>query len=458
MSHGDAGRLSRRSLIVRSAAAAAGLYLLHPAARSLAAPAPLDRKAWLLPGHDLSATRSSPVAVSPGTLAERWRAHLAGGITGAPLRRANTVYAASFGGDVAAFDLATGAERWRRALGTASYAGGALQLGFFGGIAVRGNRAVVASDHVVCLDSTTGETVWEAPPLRASPDGDDYVWAPPALTDHLVLVGSGAGSESGDTRGRLTAYSLKDGSLRWSTPMVRDGLNGGGILGQPTVDLERRRVYVATGAPYDLQPGRNPGTDSVVELSLGDGSILWADQVHGGDARGLDLNSAAVLLGDLLLAAGKDGFRAWNRVTHERLWYTRLTPASPSPGGPSGPTSGPEGGPLATDGVRVYGLSNDDAAGTCTAAALDPATGRVLWRTALPAFSFAAPAVSGDAVAVPGSDGFLRLLAPDSGEVLREVPLGEPSSGAVSVSPGVVLDGTGAAPFLPGDSLVCLTS
>src|SRR5262249_55619417 len=119
---------------------------------------------------------------------------------------------------------------------------------------------------------------------------------------------------------------------------------------------------------------------------------------------------------------------------------------------------GPEGGPLATDGVRVYGLSNDDAAGACVAAALDPATGRVLWRTSLPAFSFAAPAVSSDAVAVPGSDAFLRLLDPATGAVLQEVPLGEPSSGAVSVAPGIVLDGTGAAPFLPGDSLVCLAS
>src|SRR5262249_19555462 len=100
----------------------------------------------------------------------------------------------------------------------------------------------------------------------------------------------------------------------------------------------------------------------------------------------------------------------------------------------------------------------DDAAGSCTAAALDPATGQVLWRTVLPAFSFAAPAVSSDAVAVPGSDGFLRLLAPDSGALLREVPLGEPSSGAVRVPRGVARAGTGAAPFLPGASVVCLTS
>ena len=92
------------------------------------------------------------------------------------------------------------------------------------------------------------------------------------------------------------------------------------------------------------------------------------------------------------------------------------------------------------------------------AVALDPRSGRVLWQTPLPAFSFAAPAVARDAVAVPGSDGSLRLLAPRTGVLLSTQPLAEPSSGAPSVSNGVVLLGTGAAPFLPGDSLISFAS
>ena len=236
--------------------------------------------------------------------------------------------------------------------------------------------------------------------------------------------------------------------------MVPDSGNGGGILGQPSVDLRGGKVYVATGAPYAPQPGANPGTDSLVELRLRDGTIVWADQLHAGDTLGLDLNSAPVLIGDLIAVAGKDGFRAWNRRTRRRLWHVQTTPNSPAPGAPADPTTGPEGGPIASDGIRVYGLSNDSGAGSCVAAAIDPGKGGVLWQTTLPAFSFAAPAIAKDALAVPGSDGTLRLLAPDTGAVTAELSLTEPSSGAPSVSDGSVLVGTGAGPFLPGDSLV----
>ena len=443
-------KLTRRAVLAGSAGALAALGLTRNPLAQAATFAPADEP-WLLPAHDLAASRAAGVAV--GEVSERWRAHLAGGITGAPLISRDHVLAASFGGDVGAFDLSTGQQLWLRSLGTATYAGN-RELGFFGGPAVRGDRIVVASDHAQCLDARTGATIWQADPLRP-PGGDDYFWAQPAIADGIVLLGSGSGSEDEPTRGRLTAYSLEGGSLLWSTPMVPPGGNGGGILGQPTVDLRRRRVYVATGAPYVPQPGTEPGTDSLVELRLDDGEIVWADQVHVGDQLGLDLNSSPVLAGDLVVVAGKDGFRAWNRASGIRLWHVQITPATPSPGQPAGPTSGPEGGPIAFDGRRIYGLSNDAAAGTCVAVALDPGSGTVLWQSVLPAFSFAAPAVGDDAVAVPGSDGTLRLLAPEDGKLLSELSLLEPSSGAPSITRRRVLIGTGAGQFLPGDSLIC---
>jgi PQQ-like domain len=217
-------------------------------------------------------------------------------------------------------------------------------------------------------------------------------------------------------------------------------------------------IYVATGAPYAPTAANIPGTDSLVQLSLRDGRVLFADQIAASDQLGLDLNSAPVLVGRSIVAvAGKDGFHAWDRRSRRRIWDVKVTPQSPAAGAPADPTTGPEGGPIASDGVRVYGLSNDSVAGTCVAAALDPRSGQVSWQATLPAFSFAAPAVSRDAVAVPGSDGFLRLLAPTTGALLAELPLAEPSSGAPSVTDGMVLVGTGAGAFLPGTSLVCFT-
>jgi outer membrane protein assembly factor BamB len=449
-------KLTRRAVLAGSAGALAWIGLAQ-SPRALARRSdPLDER-WLLPAHDLAGTRSSAVTVGAPT--ERWRAHLAGGITGAPLIARDRVLAASFGGDVGAFDLATGGQLWVCSLGTATYGTGAdsRELGFFGGVAASRNRIVVASDHAQCLDARTGSTIWQAAPL-SPPGGDDYFWAPPVIVGPMVLLGSGSGSEDEATRGRLSAYSLANGEMLWTTPTVPAGGNGGGIVGQPTVDRERRRIYIATGATYVPESGSNPGTESLVELRLDNGAITFSDQVHPGDQLGLDLNSAPVLAGDLIVVAGKDGFRAWNRITKTRVWHTQITPATPAPGQPADPTSGPEGGPVAFDGRRIYGLSNDSAAGTCVAVALDPPSGSVLWETTLPAFSFAPPAVADDVVAVPGSDGTLRLLAPRNGALLSALPLLEPSSGAPSVTNGVVLAGTGAAPFLPGDSLVAFAS
>jgi outer membrane protein assembly factor BamB len=452
MSQLDPHTLSRRRLLAGLAGGAAAITLAQSPLARAASWFPSEQ-AWPLPAHDLRGTRAAPVSI--GTVAERWRAHLAGGITGAPIIQRGTVLAASFGGDVGAFDLATGRQRWLRSLGTASYGSDGRALGFFGGLAVEEGRAVVASDRAYCLDARTGATIWQSAPIRAA-GADDYFWAPPVIVGRTVLLGSGAGSEATATRGRLSAYSLVDGSLLWSTPTVPETGNGGGILSQPTVDVFRRRIYAATGAPYAPQPGDNPGTDSLVELRLRDGAIVWADQVHAGDTLGLDLNSSPVIIGPLVVVAGKDGFRAWNRLARTRLWHVQTTPSSPAPGAPADPTTGPEGGSVASDGVRVYGLSNDAGSGSCVAAALDPGSGRVLWQRTLPAFSFAPPAVARDAVAVPGSDGMLRLLSPASGALLAELPLGEPSSGGPSVTEHTVLVGTGAGAFLPGDSLVSL--
>ena len=77
------------------------------------------------------------------------------------------------------------------------------------------------------------------------------------IADGLVLVGSGSGAELPTARGRLTAYSLRDGSLVWSTATVPPGANGGGVIAPTSVDLRAGLAYVATGSPYRAVPGPN---------------------------------------------------------------------------------------------------------------------------------------------------------------------------------------------------------
>jgi outer membrane protein assembly factor BamB len=382
---------------------------------------------------------------------------LAGGVAGAPAIVDGGVFAASIGGAVGAFDLASGRARWRRRFPPAVYGSGksARRLGFFGGVAVANGRVLAAYDRVVCLDGRSGRTVWESRPLRTS-SSDDYFWGPPVAAPGVVLVGSGSGSELPTARGRLSAYSLRDGSLVWSTPTVPPGANGGGVIAPASVDLHAGLAYVVTGSPYRAVPGRNSGTCSLLALRLRDGAIVWSDQIYPGDTHGFDFNSAPVILGRLLVAASKDGFHAWDRIARRHLWHRRLTPSLPTNGGVAGPTNGPEGGPIATDGRRIYVLSNDAARKSCIAAALAPATGHVRWRQRLPSFSFAAPALAGDRLFAAGADGTLRGLRTDTGALVAAVPLGAPSTGAPAVAGGQLVVGAGAEPFLPGHLLISI--
>jgi outer membrane protein assembly factor BamB len=228
------------------------------------------------------------------------------------------------------------------------------------------------------------------------------------------------------------------------------------VIAPASVDLRANLAYVTTGSPYRALPGPNPGTDSLLALRLSAGAIVWSDQNYPGDKHGFDFNSAPVILGRILVAASKDGFHAWDRVARRRLWHRRLTPALSKGTGVAGPMNGPEGGPVATDGRRVYVLSNDAARNSCVAAALAPATGHVLWRRRLPSFSFAAPAVAGDRLFAAGADGTLRGLETATGRVVAAVPLGAPSTGAPAVAEGRLVVGAGAEPFLPGHLLVCI--
>src|ERR1700753_2620338 len=115
-------KLTRRGALVACTGALAGLGLVRRPTASAHFLSGVGGAPWTLPAHDLSATRAT--GVTTGSVAERWRAHLAGGITGAPLITGDRVLAASFGGEVGAFARADGAQLWLRSLGAATYGSG----------------------------------------------------------------------------------------------------------------------------------------------------------------------------------------------------------------------------------------------------------------------------------------------------------------------------------------------
>jgi outer membrane protein assembly factor BamB len=143
-------------------------------------------------------------------------------------------------GQVAAFNLSDGKERWRK-----DVPGGVVSCAALaGGLAI-----VTATDgRVRAFDLTTGERRWiyEA---RAP------LFAPAAVAGGVVYAG--------DLRGVLHAVELKTGRPRWTFDIGREAKAPGMIYGGPAV--EEGRLYVAT---CNLE-GPNVGRPTVV-LCLGE--------------------------------------------------------------------------------------------------------------------------------------------------------------------------------------------
>ena len=98
-------------------------------------------------------------------------------------------------------------------------------------------------------------------------------------------------------RGSVVAIEVASGKQLWKTFMIPDapqivGKNAAGtpiwkpagaaIWTAPTIDLDKSRVYVATGNAYTSPAA--PTSDAVVALDLTSGKIVWVQQVTPNDA------------------------------------------------------------------------------------------------------------------------------------------------------------------------------
>ena len=243
-------------------------------------------------------------------------------------------------------------------------------------------------------------------------------------------------------RGSMLALDRRTGRVLWKTYMLpgseASGYAGGGVWGSTAVvDSRRNSLYITTGNNYtvpqgvldcqnkptpqeiascvDAQPGwRDNHFDSIVSLDLRNGKIKWAKAmvpfdswnvsclfaVPGNEAnctnpRGedFDFGQGPTLFTvrernrsrELLGAGQKSGvYWAVNPDNGAVVWSTKV--------GPGGTLGGFEWG-SATDGTRIYGAISNVTATPWAApsgevmnngfwAALEPATGKVLWATA----------------------------------------------------------------------------
>jgi alcohol dehydrogenase (cytochrome c) len=412
---------------------------------------------WAFPNGDLAGTRVAGSTLDSSNVAGlkvAWRFRLTSGSTfsgrvaGTPLIVGERVYVQDLDSNVYALERSSGKLVWRHRFSSPS--GGPNGLTYADGRLV-GDTNV----GVFALDAETGRLLW----LRQLATTDAPLTGAPLVARGVVVATNTADGPGG--RGMIVALDAASGRVRWSfdtiaKPWAHPGLAGGGGAWQtPTVD-DAGHVWVGTANPNpwggsraDPNGGMYPGavrwTDSVLELDLETGRLLWADQVTPHDVRDYDFQDPPVQAGSLVVGAGKAGrVIAWDRASHRRIWSTAVglhrNDTGPLPPKATSVCPGLLGGvetPLAVTADRVFVpvvdlcfsesalgtslagfLATDYAQGRGALVGLDLHSGRPVWvrRLASPVFGCATVSndvvftvtYAGSVVAVRASDG--RLL------------------------------------------------
>ncbi|MGX4694696.1 outer membrane protein assembly factor BamB family protein [Streptomyces sp. JNUCC 63] len=434
-------RRSPKSRTLRSAvvgvplAAAVVAAAFAGTAGTASAADPKSAANWTSAGHDSHNTRNAASehivnAKNVKNLKARWTFTAGGDISATPTVVDGVAYVPDWSGKLHAVNTKTGKAAWSKPVSTYSGIEGDVsrtspayedgKLVFGEGVP---SMKTTAGAYLLGAAAKTGAPLWKT-------QIDDHeaalVTGSPVIADGVAYVGVSSKSEGmpGEPtfRGSVAAVSVDTGKILWKTHTVPKGYTGGAVWGShPAVDLERGLVYVATGNNYSVPEGvcetpdatgctpASPDNhqDSIVALDLKDGKVAWArhtleadqwtiEKPNGPDydfGSGPNLYTTTVdgKRTDLLGVGQKSGvYWALDPATGKVVWQTQA--------GPGGLGGGIQWG-SATDGKRIYvAVTNyDNVPTTITSAtgeksttkggfwaALDAATGKLLWQTADP--------------------------------------------------------------------------
>lgn len=161
-------------------------------------------------------------------------------------------------------------------------------------------------DHLIALQQSTGEKLWDRPIADATKGISES--SPGTYWNGEYIVG-GAESDAG-IRGSVQAFNANTGKLLWRTYLVpkpgqkwmpKTGDHGGGdVWMPPTVDTKTGTVFVGTGNPspdFDakIRPGCDPWVDATVALNAKTGKMEWGHTEVCNDAWDYDSHQSPVL-------------------------------------------------------------------------------------------------------------------------------------------------------------------
>jgi outer membrane protein assembly factor BamB len=374
-----------------------------------------------------------------------WSQTLKGSIASQPSVARGKVYVGDWSGHESALDAATGDVIASIDLGqTKSDRCNPDTLGVTSSPAIVGNIVYVAGgdDAFYALKADDLSVVWRKSLGDNSVTGGYYGWCSPAVAGGKVIQGIASNCDNPFPRGAIVGLDPATGVELTSNYFVPEDRVGGGVWTSPAVDTENGSIFVTTGSAHAWEDG---DSFSIVRLNLETFAIedRWKLPNDSGDYWDGDWGSSPTLFTDAkgrqLVGAGqKDGgYYAFDRngLAAGPVWVAAIAIRGDVPQNGEGTLS-----TAAFDGKRLYAgggrpRDNDDTAVVGAVSALDPGTGKLLWR-----HTFAGPVVApvsfanGVVFAVGGTT--VAALDAANGNVLWSFQMDAPGFGGVAIARG----------------------
>lgn len=386
-----------------------------------------------------------------GTLTVKWQFTTQNDVSATPSvdPTGSYVYFPDWSGNLYKLETATGTPIWTRKIseyGLCAQAMSRTSPALYGPLVIIGASASLANpspcgSYLLAVNASDGSLVWST---SLDPSVNSLSTASPIYYNGVAYIGVSSTEEklsSPTFRGSLVAVSMTNGQILWQTYFVPKGYSGAPIWSStPVIDTAHKQIYVTTGNNYLVPPSvqaceqaasQNPRQimlcqafdnyeDSIVALDLNSGNVIWGHRCSLDDAwitacshrlpacpdptgSDLDFGSGANLFTttiygntvSLVGAGQKNGvYWALSPSTGSAAWTTSL--------GPGGVLGGVQWG-TASDNQRIYAAISNTYQETYTLqpsgaswngaswAAMNPATGKILWQVKDPGMSTAHP-------------------------------------------------------------------
>jgi alcohol dehydrogenase (cytochrome c) len=441
---------------------------------------------------DAASTRAAESKIDSGNvseLEEAWSLPVKGvGVYGSyastPVIVNGVIYSQDLESNVEAIDLESGDVLWTKKWESASHGPNGLAV-------ADGHVYGATATEAFALDQETGKTAWQV-------DLEGAIDMAPGVDDGRVYVSTVPETPSAEYEagavGTLWAMDGKTGKKLWHWDTVPKSLwgkpkvnSGGGLWYPPSFD-SKGFVYAGTGNPAPLpgtkgepfgssRPGPNLYADSLVKLDPKTGKLLWYYQETPHNIYDWDFQNSPIIAKaggkEVAIGSGKSGFVvAVDMKTGKPVWrtsvgkhnghdednilamkgeYDKIKTGEVFPGAIGGIVA-----LAAADDKRIYvpivnhsltllngGETTEESAATGEVAALDLATGKIVWTAEMAQPAYGSLVVSNDVVFATTADGVIHALDSAKGGEVWQAALPSGSNAGVMISGDMLVAGAG---------------